>query len=82
MNLAFDLTDDIRDPQEILLRALQLSLGDKFAALVLAGAGRFLDQRPPVFGLGIDQLIDALCRAEDIVDPEPQSSHRAAESQP
>ena len=57
-NLAFDLTDDICDAQEVLLGALQFSLGHKLAAFVLTGAGRFFYESPPVFGLGVDQFID------------------------
>src|SRR5262245_42456401 len=57
-DLAFDLTDDICDAQEVLLGPLEFSLGYKLAALVLTGAGRFFDEGPPVFGFGVDQFID------------------------
>src|SRR5262245_57661373 len=58
MDLAFDLTDDVCDAQQVLLSALEFPLGHKLPALVFACAGRLFDYSPPVFGLGIDQFIN------------------------
>src|SRR5262245_50739428 len=58
MDLAFDLTDDIRDPQQVLLSPLEFPFGHKLPALVFASASRLFDYSPPIFGLGIDQFIN------------------------
>jgi hypothetical protein len=43
MDLAFDLTDDICDPQQVLLSPLEFPFGHKLPALVLTCAGRLFD---------------------------------------
>ena len=56
--MPLDLAHDVRDPQEILLRAFEFFFGEKLSALVLARAGCFFDQAAPFFRLGVDQFID------------------------
>ena len=42
-DLAFNFPNNVRDPKQILLRALEFSLGHELSAFILARAGCFFD---------------------------------------
>src|SRR5207248_10182484 len=52
------LADHVGEPEEVLLRGLQLPLRLLAARLVLRDSGGFLDERPPVLRLGADDQAD------------------------
>jgi hypothetical protein len=58
-DLAADLAEHVAHAHQVLLGALQLALGLDPARLVLADAGRLLDQAAALLGLGRDDLRDA-----------------------
>ncbi len=58
LELLLDLVDDVVDAEEVLLRRLELELGLPAAGLVLRDAGRLLDDRAAVGGLGGEDLAD------------------------
>src|SRR5262249_15546644 len=58
-HLALDLAEDVLHTEQVLARALHLPLRRDSSAPETGGAGRLLQEQAKLFGLGIDQLIDA-----------------------
>ena len=58
MDLPVELAQHVVDAQQILARALHLALRLRLAAAVQGRAGGFFDEQAPIFGLGVDELLD------------------------
>ena len=55
----FDLSDDVRDPQQVLARRIHPPLGRLLLGLVARDPGGLVDESPPVLGAGRDDEADA-----------------------